>query len=401
MLRNYLYIFFFFKSFLMFSQEEFNIIGKVVDDLTRDPMVNSDISIENSTAKTKTNIRGAFILSDISRGNHILLIDMHGYKSKRISININDITLDLGVISLEKDIIQDASANLIQLTENDLSDGSEAENASGLLQSSREIFLTRAAFDFGQVFFKVRGYDSNLGNVLINGIPMNKLFNGRPQWNNWGGLNDVTRNQEFTGGLSPSEYSFGGILGTTNISMRASEYRKGLRVSASLSNRSYFGRVMATYNSGLTNSNFAYSISASRRWAKEGFIDGTFYDSYSFFGALEYVFGKHSLNAIAIYSPNKSGQSSAITKEVFELAGRTYNAYWGYQNDKVRNSRIREVSEPIAMLTHYFEGKKLRLTNSIAYQFGKYGRSRLGYYNAPNPDPVYYRYLPSFYINSS
>lgn len=401
MLRNYLFILSFFKSFLIFSQDEINIVGSVVDDLTRDPIVNPEVYIENSTVKAKTNTRGEFIISGIAPGDYILLIGMQGYKSKKISISVTNITLDLGAISLEMDIIQDASANLIQLTENDLSDGSEAENASGLLQSSRDVFLTRAAFDFGQVFFKVRGYDSNLGNVLINGIPMNKLFNGRPQWNNWGGLNDVTRNQEFTSGLYPSEYSFGGILGTTNISMRASAYRKGLRVSSSLSNRSYFGRIMATYNSGLTNSNFAYSISASRRWAKEGFIDGTFYDSYSFFGALEYVFGKHSLNAIAIYTPNKRGQSSAITKEVFELVGRTYNPYWGYQNGKIRNSRVREVSEPIAMLTHYFEGEKLRLTSSIAYQFGKYARSRLGYYNAPNPDPVYYRYLPSFYINSS
>ena len=37
----------------------------------------------------------------------------------------------------------------------------------------------------------------------------------------------------------------------------------------------------------------------------------------------------------------------------------------------------------------------------IAYQFGREIKSRLGYYNAPNPDPTYYRYLPSFYLNSS
>lgn len=36
----------------------------------------------------------------------------------------------------------------------------------------------------------------------------------------------------------------------------------------------------------------------------------------------------------------------------------------------------------------------------MAYQTGKRKRSRLGYYNAQNPDPSYYRNLPSFYINS-
>ena len=31
----------------------------------------------------------------------------------------------------------------------------------------------------------------------MNGVPMNKFYNGRPQWSNWGGLNDLMRNQEF------------------------------------------------------------------------------------------------------------------------------------------------------------------------------------------------------------
>ena len=42
---------------------------------------------------------------------------------------------------------------------------------------------------------------------MINGISMNKLYDGRPQWSNWGGLNDATRNQEFTMGSAPSDYT--------------------------------------------------------------------------------------------------------------------------------------------------------------------------------------------------
>ena len=36
----------------------------------------------------------------------------------------------------------------------------------------------------------------------------------------------------------------------------------------------------------------------------------------------------------------------------------------------------------------------------IAYQFGYQASGRLGYFRAPNPDPTYYRYLPSFIINN-
>ena len=33
-----------------------------------------------------------------------------------------------------------------------------------------------------------------------------------------------------------------------------------------------------------------------------------------------------------------------------------------------------------------------------AYQFGHIGNSRLGYSNAPNPDPTYWKNLPSSYL---
>ena len=391
-----------FISAFSFSQN-ITVKGKIVDQLSKSPLENASIYLDERTdIKVKTDVNGDFILSNISFGDYILVIEKDGYLAKKIPINLSDIVeLNLGAILLENDVVKEASLNLIVLGENDLSDGNEIESTMGLLQSSKDIFLTRAAFDFGQVFFSVRGYGSDQGVVLINGIPMNKMFSGRPQWNNWGGLNDVTRNQEFTNGLSPSEYSFGGILGTTNISTRASEYRKGLRVSTSASNRTYLGRAMATYNSGLKKNGLAYSLSASRRWGKEGFIEGTFYDSYSFFGALEYKIGKHSVNLTGFYSPNKRGQSAAITKEVFELKGRQYNPYWGIQDGKIRNSRVREINEPIVMFSHFFESEKTRITTSFGYQFGKYGRSRIGYFNAPNPDPVYYRYLPSYYINAS
>ena len=41
----------------------------------------------------------------------------------------------------------------------------------------------------------------------------------KTQWSNWGGINDVLRNQEFSSGLRPSDYTFGGILGATNFNL--------------------------------------------------------------------------------------------------------------------------------------------------------------------------------------
>tara|TARA_R110000868_G_scaffold343120_1_gene604125 strand:- start:29023 stop:31764 length:2742 start_codon:yes stop_codon:yes gene_type:complete len=384
-----------------YAQEHYSVMGTVKDNFSQENIVFSEIEISGYTPVKPNPNDGKFKVSLLRSGDYIITINAQDYLGKRMPISIGNQDLDLGIIYLERDIVQEKTDNLITLTDSDLLEDESISMTSGMLQATKDIFLNRAAFDFGQAFFRVRGYGAENGIILLNGIPMNKLGDGRPQWNNWGGLNDVTRNQVFSHGLQASDYSFGGILGTTNISTRPSSFRKGIRLSSSASNRTYAGRLMATYSSAVPQKNIYYSVSASRRWAKEGYIDGTLYDAYSFFGAMEFQMNDHhSIALTSILASNRRGRSSAITEEVFQLAGNRYNPYWGNQNGKIRNSRERKIVEPIFMLNHYFNSKSFNLNTGISYQFGSNAKGRLGYYNAPNPDPTYYRYLPSFYINS-
>ena len=383
------------------SQETTTILGAVLDQHSKSAITACAVTLEGSSISVDTDTDGRFKLRTNLRGDQILRIACPDYVLKRLPLSLNIEELDLGNIDMEKDFTFEKTDIIIMLTESDFDEEGSPTSASGVLQATRDVFLNRAAFDFGQAFFRIRGYDSQNGQVLINGISMNKMFDGRPQWNNWGGLNDVTRNQHFTTGLEATDFTFGGILGNTNIDTRPSNLRPGTRLSSSVSNRTYAGRLMATYNSGLQKNGLAYVVSGSRRWAKQGYIDGTLYDAFSFFGAIEYRLNDDNhLNFTGILASNRRGRSSAITEEVFDLAGKNYNPYWGEQNGKVRNSRERKITEPILMLNHYYESEKFNLNTGIAYQFGTHARSRLGYYNAPNPDPTYYRYLPSFYINS-
>lgn len=377
------------------------IKGKILDARSKSEIKFCNLSIEKTTIYATTDRKGIFQFSTTLEGNYILKVSASDHIPKRIPIFLENKELNLGTLFLEKDIAIEQADNLVTLTDSEVLDDEVSTISSGLLQATRDVFLNRAAFDFGQAFFRVRGYDSQNGKVLLNGIVMNKLFDGRPQWNNWGGLNDVTRNQQFSNGLATSNFTFGGILGNTNIDTRPSGLRPGIRISSSVSNRTYVGRLMATYTSSVQKDRLSYSISGSRRWAKQGYIDGTLYDAYSLFGAIEYQFNKNnSINFTGIFSQNRRGRSSAITTEVFDLMGKQYNPYWGEQQDKIRNSRERKIAEPILMMNHYFESERFSLNTGVAYQFGRNARSRLGYYNAPNPDPTYYRYLPSFFVNS-
>jgi len=230
---------------------------------------------------------------------------------------------------------------------------------------------------------------------------MNQLYDGRPQWSAWGGLNDVLRAREMFPNLSPSDYGISGPLGGVNYNVKASDIRKTTKVSYALTNRSYQHRIMASYASGMQKNGWAYAFLVSGRYADEGYFHGTFYDAKSIFAAVEKKFNdKHSLNLTVFTTPNKRGKSSPNTGEVYSLKGPRYNAYWGMQDDKKRNARVKEICSPTVILTHNWQ---IDLNSSLQTSFGwnklKVANSRIGYYNANNPDPTYYRYLPSYWLS--
>ena len=395
------FLFVCFNLSLVFAQQTV-VKGIVKDMLTDQPIIGVLVNFEGTQLTTYTNELGAFEFSSgLPLGEQILTLSKVGYLNAQYPIIVSEgQTLSIQDMMLSLDNSDD-DLFTITLSDDELNDDtSGADNISGLLSASQDIFQRAAAFEFSSSFFRVRGLNSENGNVLMNGIEMNKLFDGRPQWSNWGGLNDVLRGQELSMGLAPSSYNFGGLLGSTNINLRASSYRAGGRITYSSSNRSYTNRLMATYASGMVDGGWAYAFSIGRRWGNEGFQDGTFYDANSFFASVEKkINDKHSLNFVGIYTPNRRGKSSPNTQEVFDLKGITYNEYWGWHDGEKRNSRVRRIAEPVLMLNHYWDiSEKTSLNTNVAYQFGELGNSRLDYAGGANPSPAYYQGLPSYFL---
>ncbi|WP_405574200.1 carboxypeptidase regulatory-like domain-containing protein [Winogradskyella sp. Asnod2-B02-A] len=391
-----------FSSFTMMAQSTV-VKGSVKDAVSSEPIPDVTITIEETQQSTLTNGLGEFIFSsNVPLGEQVLKISKAGYQTKRYPIIVNEgQTVNITDMTLDIDITGAEDLFTITLSDDELSDDtSGSDNISGLLSSSLDIFQRTAAFEFSSSFFRVRGLDSDNGSVLMNGIEMNKMYNGRPQWSNWGGLNDMMRNQVLSTGLGASDYNFGGILGTSNIITRASSYRKGGRITYSSSNRSYTNRAMGSYASGLLDGGWSFAFMIGRRWGDEGYQDATLYDSNSFFATIEKKINeKHSLNFTSVYTPNRRGKSSANTQEVYDLKGIKYNEFWGDLDGEQRNSRIKEVEEPIFMLNHYWDiSSRTSLNTSIGYQFGKIGNSRLDYAGGTNPSPAYYQNLPSYFL---
>lgn len=410
----------FLSAFKSFGQH-YTVSGKVVDAVTHANVPEVEVNILGTIFSTITNAEGTFkIEGDIPAGDQSLILKKLGFVTLRLPILLeNGNKVHIPLIPLETDFTDERQLiATITLGDEDLNGEEDRSDygISGLLAASKDAFLRAAAFDFGSTFFRPRGLDSRYGKVLINGIEMNKLYDGRPQWGNWGGLNDAQRNQEFNMGLAANDYTFGSLAGTTNITMRASQYQRGGRLSYAAANRTYTGRIMGTYSSGMNNNGWAYSLSLGRRFGNSGYVEGTPYDANSIFVAVEKkINDEHSLNFSAIYTPNIRGRGTALTQEVIDLKSNAYNPSWGYQNGKRRSSRFREIKEPILMLNHFWTlGENLELNTNLAYQFGSIANTRIdnggtrlvvssdgqeSYLGgARNPLPNYYQNLPSYFL---
>ena len=208
---------------------------------------------------------------------------------------------------------EEANLPTFTLTETDLDNEQESQDVSGLLQASRDIFVSTAGYTFGPARYRMRGYDSQNLAVMMDGVLLNDPETGRAYWSSWGGLNDATRNKVIQNGIVASDYGFGGLAGLTQIITRPSTYRKQQKVSYSLSNRSYTNRLMVTYSTGEMTNGWSIVASASRRWAQEGYVKGTFYDAWAYFFGVEngLTKGKAWRLRYLVLLPN-------VVKEVFQ-----------------------------------------------------------------------------------
>ncbi|MDX2172466.1 MAG: TonB-dependent receptor [Bacteroidota bacterium] len=276
------------------------------------------------------------------------------------------------------------------------------QDASGLLQSSRDVFAQFASFQFGVARYRMRGYAQENQLVLINGINVNNLETGTSSWSSWGGLNDVTRFNETRFGNGTCRVGFSGAGGYSNIDSKAGSFRKGTRISYASANRVFRHRVMVTHSTGQMQNGWAFTISASSRQGNQVYIPGTYINANSFYGAIDKRWtDKHITSLVAFVAPAEQGRSSAALQEAFDLTGTNYyNSLWGYQNGVVRNSSVAKTVRPMVILSHLINiNVNTKLTTSAFFNWGKYSLSGLNWNNSPNPRPDYYRYLPSYYYN--
>ena len=374
------------------------IKGKVVSRNDREAVGNVKVTIGSTGQSVLTDQNGYFTFDNLPKGDYQLSFDAPEYEALNLIVSVDKNMRDLNNVVVVPSAYEAMDDSIF--AELDTETASDAQALPSSLSASKDLYNNIASYKFSEMRFNVRGYDSQYTDVYLNGIRFNDAMTGYGPWSLWSGMNDATRNQENLAGLQMNDYAVGGIGGNTNINARASQMRKGFRASVANGNSMYRLRAMVSYASGALDNGWSYAFSFSTRQGGNGYVDGVYYNSYGYFASVEKLFGtQHRLALSVLGTPQQRGAQQASTQEAYNLFGSNYyNPTVGYQNGKLRNTRVRNAHEPIVMLNYYYDiSENTRLTAATSFRFGKNGYSALTWKEGADPRPDYYRYLPSYY----
>lgn len=410
------------KLFLLFSvlamtatlTAQTSLQGVVVDANKR-AIVGATVTLANQDISTTTNTAGAFSLLYLEPNDEEVIIEADGYIAtiELVQLHANQ-SNDMGEVVLQRDIAREAQEEiLLNLSEEDLNDDEGRSQAQASASSaSQDVFNSITSFAWSTARYRNRGYEQTAEQNYINGINFNSAERGQFNFSSMGGLNDASRNKDIVNPIGATSFTFGGLGTSTNYLMDASRYAQGWKVGVAGTNRQYKARVNATYASGVLPNGWAFIGQIAFRFSpyidQKGIIgEGIQYYSGGYFFAAEKKWENgNRLSIVTFGSPTERGQSAAVTQEVYDLTNQynktswghnSYNPYWGYQDGKVRNSRVVKSFDPTGIVSYEMkidEQNKMRF--AAGYHYSLYSNSALTFYNAPDPRPDYYRNLPSF-----
>ena len=414
-MRKLLALALFLTSATIFAQG--TITGTVIDSDVNSPLPGASVVITGTQTGTTTDFDGRFEIM-VTSATGTLEITYVGFETRTIRYNVTSgQTQDLGriVLTTDADALDEVIISAYSLAidrktpvavstiraetiEQELGNQEFPE----ILKSTPGVYATKGGGGFGDSEITLRGFESENIAVLINGIPVNDMENGRVYWSNWAGLSDVTRTMQVQRGLGASKVAVPSIGGTINIVTRTTDQEQGGSAGYSLGNDGY-QKVSATVSTGKLDNGWAATVSGARTTG-DGYVDGTEFSGFSYFLNIAKDLNEaHQLSFTAFGAQQRHGQrQNAQPMEIFRLSerGTKFNQDWGYRNGEVLHVEDNFYHKPQMSLNHYWNISEVTKLNTSAYaSFGSGGGGGYGGVNkfglgtASMPSPYREGYL--------
>ena len=350
----------FFFSFTSFSQSL--VSGVVVDGTTNEPLIGANVSIKGTTDGTFTGLDGSFSFSTNASTSDVVLISYIGYEEVEIAnsgdlgniqMTSTNLTLDEIRVTADVSIDRKTPSTYTNVSKQYVEEYAGTQEVGELLKMTPGVYTSKEGGGVGDSRVYIRGFAQENITVMINGVPVNDMENGRVFWSNWNGLGDVTSQMQVVRGLGVSKLAIGSIGGTINIVTNSIESKKGGTFMQQVSAYGQFKETFS-YNTGRTKRDWAVSFLYSRTDGK-GYVDGSYVHANTYFLSIAKEFNKdNSLVLTAVGAPQKHGQRDQyLTQSEVDQYGHKYNRDRGYLDGEELNGRNNYYHKPHIVLNHY------------------------------------------------
>jgi outer membrane cobalamin receptor len=375
---------------LLLEAQRIEVTGTVTDADTGETLPGVNVSIKGTTTGSVTDINGRYQLN-AEPGNYIVF-SFVGMESKEIlfdgstrEINaslqpqmeiLQEFVMAVSAIARDRETpvaISTISAEVI-------SEKLGSQEFPEILKSTPSVYATKDGGGFGDGRINLRGFDSNNLGVLINGVPVNDMENGRVYWSNWAGLSDVTQTMQVQRGMGASRLAISSVGGTINIVTQTTDPRKGGSIMYGFGHDGYQRRSI-TLSTGMMDN--GWSITAlGGRTTGQGFVDGTAFDGWSYFlNASKKVNDRHILSFTAFGAPQWHDQRwprQLIQTYRDHPRGIRYNPSIGLYNGQQYATSSNVYHKPQLSLNHFWSvNPETTLSTALYASFSAGGGRRI------------------------
>ena len=333
-----------------------SVTGTVVDAENGEPLIGVSVLVEGTSVGTVTDLDGNFVIN--AKEGALLQLSYVGYTTLSVEVGKR---ANLGILKLESEsqTLQDVTITgqiavqrktpiaVSQVTALEIEERLGGGEFVEVLKNTPGVHANSGGGGWGDSEIWMRGFDNTNIAMMINGVPMNGMENGKVYWSNWQGLADVTSVMQTQRGLGASKMSAPSVGGTINIVTKGLDAKKGGTFSYSLGDNGY-NKVSFSVSTGLMENGWAITVMGARTWG-DGYIQGTSFEGYNYFANIaKRINENHQLSLTAFGAPQEHYQrSSGLTMSEWNNVRKymkdgmhfsRYNPTYGYDDFGNQNS---------------------------------------------------------------
>lgn len=398
------------------------IIGKVLDGTTREPMIGAAI-VYGPGKGVSADFDGNFEIK-VENGEYSVTASYVSYKAQTEKVTVNNNTVEvifllqptmLSEVEVVSDLAKprETSVAFSNVTAEQIRERLGSQDLPMLLNVTPGVYVSQREGTDGQAEVRIRGFNQQNVVVMIDGVPMNDMHNGRVYWSNWQGLGVNTKLMQVQRGLGASKLAIPSIGGSINVITQGIDMERVISVRQDYGNRNNMQTTISA-SSGKLKGNWNFQGSLAFKY-NEGWVDGTTTTWFSYYFKANKQIKNHTLSFTVFGAPQWSNQRSflydfsieAYNKQyAYELGVDTstavkardwrYNQGWGYirrtrPDEDGPGAALEKLSttknnyyKPIFFLKDFIKVNEKFYISAIAYaSFGKGGGTQLDVTNVP------------------